>query len=88
MLGVTDAMKNTKPGIKESGRRYYFVLNIQESRANQVVFEQIPKERETRSQCDVRIVCLEEGAATAKDLKKMLVPHVQMQTRKPIGAEG
>ena len=34
MLGVTDAMKNTKPGIKESGRRCYFVLNIQESRAN------------------------------------------------------
>ena len=34
MLDVTDAMKKTKPGIKESGRRCYFVLNVQESPAN------------------------------------------------------
>ena len=49
------------------------------------MFEQIPKERETGSWCDVRSVCLEEGAGTAKDLRKLLVPHVQVQTRKPVG---
>jgi len=26
-----------------------------------------------------------EGAATAKDLRKMLVPPVQIQIRKPVG---
>ena len=30
-------------------------------------------------------MCLEEGPATAKDLRKMFVPHVQVQTRKPVG---
>ena len=34
MLDVTDAMKKTKPGIKESGGSRYFVLNVQESPAN------------------------------------------------------
>ena len=29
-------------------------------------------------------MCLAEGAATAKDLRKMLVPHVQVQGRKPV----
>ena len=46
------------------------------------MFQQIPKERETRSYCDVRILCLEEGVGTAKDLRKILVPHVQVQTQK------
>ena len=30
-------------------------------------------------------MCLEEGAGTAKDLRKMLDPHVQQQRRKPVG---
>ena len=50
-----------------------------------MLFEQIPKERETGSWCDVRSVCLEEGDASAKDLRKLLVPHVQVQTREPVG---
>ena len=33
--------EKTKPGIKESGRKYYFVLSVQESPANYVMFEQI-----------------------------------------------
>ena len=30
-------------------------------------------------------MCLAEGTATAKDPRKMLDPHVQRQTRKPVG---
>ena len=30
-------------------------------------------------------MCLAEGMATAMDLRKIFVPHVQMQTRKPLG---
>lgn len=69
---------------RESGRRCYFFPSAQERQEIEMMFEHFPPERRIRSQYDVRrTVSLLEGAAKA--LRKMLVPRVQMKTRKPVG---
>ena len=77
-------MKKTKTCIKE--RIVGGIILYQVARAaNKGLFEEMSRTREKylvryQEKC---VSC--SVFVTAKDLRKMLVPHVQRQTRKPVG---